>query len=195
MEIIVSLALVSTILLVSLTASGNVLRNQSRSFESVAGRELAGLLLTEVSSVDFSDPDDSGTWGVESDETTSDRSTYDDLDDYDALSLNSVTYRDGSTIDSFAGWTAAVSVQPAVYDSSGVIVNADPESRWRLVSVRCTAPSGAVVAESMLLSNTPTDRDRTQTREQLRRLQMRFSNDRSLDVLVPLRNQPPMAGS
>ncbi|TWU07537.1 ubiquitin family protein [Stieleria varia] len=192
LEIVISLILVSSLLLVSLQASGRLLRIQSIGSTAVQSRELGGMWLDEISAMSFQDLESSGTFGLETGETAGVRSAYDDVDDYHGYSTTSPTHRDGTAMVGFVLWSVSVSVTPAVYSASGVTLTADPKDPFRVITVTCTAPDGYVGTQSTLVSDVPDDLPETTSYARLRRDRFTFSSDRVLDVVVPLRNHPTM---
>lgn len=188
-EVMISLVLVSTILLVSLSASGNLLRNDVQRRGANQGQLLAAQLLDEVSSLDFRDRIDP-IHGLESDEDVGDRESFDDVDDYDGYAAAPPTHRDGSTISGYAGWSFAVTVTPADPDATGITTTAaDETSPLRIISVVCTTPTGTTVQASSLVSNVPDNTTQTDSYERWRRLRLTFP-DREINVTAPLRNNP-----
>ena len=186
----VSLILVSTILLVTITASANLFRDQSAQHESVRVHELLGVFLDEVAVRDFRDPDANRAFGLEDDEMASDRMTFDDVDDYDQYTVTPPTFHDNATIGGFDGWTVQVSVQRATPSANGLTFTADDVSPLRLVTVTATGASGIPISESILISEINSDLAPNTTHDRLRRLNLSFSADRQVTVSVPLINQP-----
>lgn len=187
-EIMVALILVSTVLLVSLTASANLLRNTAQRRAAIDAEELGGQILDEISALDFEDRV-SPQFGLEPDETASDRTTYDDVDDYHGYVSDPPTHRDGTTIEGLDGWTFSVTVKPAEPVVNGIITSDDDTKPLRQITVVCSAPDGSQWSVSTVVSSVPSDISDTTSFERLRRLTLRFS-DREVTVTVPLRNAP-----
>ena len=188
-EVTISIVLVSTILLVSITASSNLRRNHHDARDDNHGLSIAHQFLDEISAMDFRDSVDP-VFGLESGESATDRTTFDDVDDYHNYSQNPPTHRDGSAIAGADNWSISVSIVAADPDSSGVVtVGATPTSPLRIVTVTCTAPSGESVDSSTLVSEVPSDRPVASSYERWRRVKLQFSN-RDVEITAPLRNQP-----
>jgi Tfp pilus assembly protein PilV len=188
-EVMISLVLVSTILLVSLTASANLLRNDTQQRSANQGQLLAAQLLDEVSSMDFRDRFEP-IYGLESNEDAGDRNTFDDVDDYNGYTAAPPTHRDGTTIDGYQGWSCSVSITPADPDATGITTTTSNEnSPLRIITVNCTTPSGTTVEAATLVSNVPNDNAETDSYETWRRVKLTFP-DRELSVTAPLRNKP-----
>lgn len=190
LEVIVSLILVSTIVLASITASANLMRNKSQSMESVDGQELAFQVLDEVTSQEFQDLDSDRVFGRETSETASNRTDFDDVDDYNGYTSSPATHRDGTTIAGYENWSFSVRVSPANPSGSGIVASSNDDAPLRLVTVTCTSPSGSTSAESMLVSVVRGNQAANASHEKWRRVTLTFSNQRKIDISVPLRNQP-----
>jgi len=190
-EVMISMLLVSTVLLVSLTASANLMRSSAERRDTSDGQWLAAQFLDEVSSMDFRDRSNP-LFGVESDESAADRSTFDDVDDYDGYSSTPPTHRDGSTIRGYDGWTLSMFIVRADPVAGGITTtNSDDRSPLRLIRVICSAPQGQSVAATTLVSNVPNNANETTSYEKWRRVKLKFP-DREIEVTAPLRNQPDL---
>ena len=187
-EIMVSILLVSMVLIVSLSASANLLRNDQQQQTNTRLDDLSSILMDEITSRNFRDPD-TPVFGIESGETTSNRQTFDDVDDYHAYVQSPPTYRDGSAIPEYSGWSISVAVSPAVTDSTGVVASADDEAPLRIIAITCTAPDGEQSLSRSVVSDTPNDLPSSTTVELWRQLDLSFG-DRTITVTAPLRNQP-----
>ena len=188
-EVMVSMVLISTLMLVSLTATGNLLRTDVQQRDENQGQQLAAQFLDEVSSMDFRDRIDP-IHGLESDENAKDRQTFDDVDDYNRYTATPPTHRDGTTINNYDGWSIAVSVIAADPDATGITtISSDLDSPLRIITVVCTSPAGTSVQASTMVSNVPNNNPDTNSYEKWRRVQLTFP-DRVIDVTAPLRNNP-----
>lgn len=188
-EVMISLVLVSTVLLVSLTASANLLRNDAQQRGANQGQQLAAQLLDEVSSMDFRDRFEP-IYGLESNEDSGDRNTFDDVDDYNGYTAAPPTHRDGTTIDGYEGWSFSVSITPSDPDATGITTTtSNVDSPLRIITVVCTTPAGTTVGAATLVSNVPNDNAQTNSYEKWRRLKLTFP-DREVNVTAPLRNFP-----
>ena len=83
-------------------AALNALAAATKSSNSIGNRAVAaGLadeLMSEIMMQSYSDPDGSPVFGHESGESTSVRSAFDDVDDYDGWNASPPQYRDGTVI-------------------------------------------------------------------------------------------------
>lgn len=189
LEIVISVFLISTIVLSSLMASVNLLENQALGDEREMAEELIFMVLDEITAQPFEDVEDNRIFGREDDETSVVRTSFDDVDDYDGLINTPPQNRDGTTVSEYANWTLNVSVRPAEPTSAGTAISTENDAPLRLVTVAVTSPAGTAFSESAIVSSLPSDVDETTSFEKWRRLTLTFS-DRSVDVTVPLRNQP-----
>lgn len=190
LEVIVSLTLVSTILLVSLTASANIMRNRATAAVGVQRHVLAGYFLDEISTLAYRDASDNAVFGPEPGESSADRSSFDDVDDFHGFREVSPTFRDGASIPNYENWTVNVAIAPMDIVGSGFSLCDDASSRFRLVTVTVTSPDGVAQTFRIVNSITAVDRPVGTSFERLRRVEVRFSDDRVLNVVVPLRNTP-----
>lgn len=193
LEVVVSLFLVATILLVSLTASANVMRNRASAVTSVQGQILAGYFLDEISSLEFRDLSDDALFGPEPDESDSDRTSFDDVDDYHGFSQVTPTFRDGQSILGYDNWSVRVRINPLGISESTLRFVPDLSSQIRLIGVSVTSPQGETSTFRSMVSITPLDRPPSSSFERVRRVDVHFSDDRRLQIVVPLRNTPPPA--
>jgi prepilin-type N-terminal cleavage/methylation domain-containing protein len=193
-EVMLALVLVSTILLVSLTASANLLRNHAGQRNMVNGQALANQILDEVSAMNFQDIANP-VFGLESGELGANRSLFDDVDDYQGYSMSPPTYRDGTVITGYSGWTVSVAVVAADPHAAGIeTASADGNSPLRRIVVSCTTPDGTIIDATTLVSNVPSDRPNSTSYERWRHAKLTFSGGRQIHVTAPLRNQPATSG-
>lgn len=188
-EVMISLVLVSTILLVAITASANLLRNNTLRRGENQGQQLAAQFLDEVSCMDFQDRVEP-LFGLESDEDAGDRTTFDDVDDFHGYSSSPPVHRDGTAITGYQGWSISVNVAPADADTTGVTTaTSNTDSPLRLITVVCTTPEGTTVQATTLVSNVPDNNSEANSFERWRRVKLTFP-DRELNITAPLRNNP-----
>ncbi|MGB7346807.1 MAG: hypothetical protein WBD20_21475 [Pirellulaceae bacterium] len=195
-EVTISLILVSTILLVSITASANLMRNSNHANTASQAHELAGLLLDEISSQAFADSEANSIYGIEPDEDAANRMTFDDADDYDQYEQTPPTFRDGQAISGFDNWTISVSVTPASAQNSGITTTTNDADPLRLVTVTCKSPvlsqtgDSLTRRQSILMSATSENSNINDSYERMRKLDLTFSPDRKITIIAPLRNHP-----
>lgn len=188
LEVIVSLILVSTVLIVSMNASIHLVRQRNTELFHPKALRLAGIVLDELSTLHFEDPDGEGERGLEPDEP--DSRTRDDLDDYDGWSQTSPTYRNGQSIKGYEDWKVIVSVEPAVLQTSLPVVTSELASPLRLIRVRVEHPDGAFVIVRSLRCRDGQAFDPINDHLRSQHLQLHLSDDRAIDLAVPHRNRP-----
>ena len=187
-EILVSILLVSMVLIVSLSASANLLRNDHQQQTNTRLDDLSAIIMDEITSRHFQDPD-TPIFGIESDESSASRLTLDDVDDYHNYTQSTPTYRNGDAITGFDGWSISVNVSPATVDSTGVVTSVDNNDPLRMITLTCTSPDGEQTTSRAIVSNTPIDLPDSVPIELWRKLDLNFA-DRTISVTAPLRNQP-----
>jgi len=191
-EVMVSLVLISTILLVSLTASANLRLNDRERQQVQDAATLAYHFLDEASALPFRDPTADSTgdgFGLENDESPADRTTFDDVDDYHQYTASPPTHRSGATIESYEDWTIRLDVYPAQPTAEGIVTSADTGSPLRLLVVRCRDSDHQVTRMGIIVSNVNSDLLPGASHQRWRRIELEFP-DRTIDVSVPLRNRP-----
>ena len=187
-EIMMSMVLITTVLLVSLNASATLLRNQAAAQSGLDAHVLAGQILDEISSLDFVDRTDP-VFGLEVGEFAADRRTFDDVDDFHGYVADPATYRDGTVISEFQAWSFSVTVTPAAPSGDGLTTTTDTAAPLRLATVTCTAPDGTQAEYRGVISNVPSDLGAEHSFQRLRQLKLEFPN-RELILTVPHRNHP-----
>lgn len=189
-EVLVSLVLVTTVLLVSITASANLLRNSHEDSSGIAADQLTSQILDEIATKDFRDADSNVIFGLEPDESNATRVAFDDIDDYHNYTVSPPSHRDGTAIDGYSGWTLHVSVQRAEVDGDSIVMASDDDSLLRLITVTCTSPSSEATSQSRLVSNVPLNVDPTISHEKWRSVIFTFPGNRKVNVTAPMHNLP-----
>ncbi|MEO1524194.1 MAG: hypothetical protein AAFX06_02105 [Planctomycetota bacterium] len=189
LEVIVSLTLTATILFVSLNASGTIARNRTLAQEAVDAQRLGGYFLDEISVLPIYDADEP-TFGLEPDESTTIRTTWDDVDDYHNFEEVGPSYRDGTPIPGFDDWFVEIEIDPIEFDGSSVPISTGNEGSLREVQVHLYSPSGDSHTFRTIVSSVPDDLSEDQSFERLRRIELDFSSNRRIELVVPLRNRP-----
>jgi Tfp pilus assembly protein PilV len=107
-EVAISSLLVGSILVAALSSVGAVLRFRSATTDSARATLLATDLLAEIQSLPYADPNQTPAFGKESGETQ--RSLFDDVDDYTGLTESPPADRSGASLTGYSGWQRAVTV-------------------------------------------------------------------------------------
>lgn len=113
-ECLISSVVVAMMLVAALNASGASAVRRASTLDSVRGDQLAALLMAEIMSREYEDPDSSYSSWWDSGESSADRQTYDDIDDYDGYTQSPPALADGTPIPDSTGWEWSVNVRWAV---------------------------------------------------------------------------------
>lgn len=149
-EAAISVLIVGIMFVAVLSTVGASRVSQYKTSISSQGHVLAGSLMDEILSQDYADPDGSSVFGPEPGESTTTRSDFDDVDDFNGWSSNPPTDKDGTELSLLAGWTRSVTVQRV--NASDVAVVEDSESNVKHITVEVSR-DGAVVSVTALRTN------------------------------------------
>jgi len=142
-EAVMSMLVVGLMLVASLNTVGASKIAQSRNAEQTVGPMLAEDLMAEILNQYYEEPIDAVQFGREAGETGGDRSTWDDVDDYDGWSKSPPKNKDGSDIPDLADWGRKVTV---VFVDSGLVNTTTSDIGHKRIKVTVTH-KGRVVAE------------------------------------------------
>ncbi len=129
-EVVVSMLIVSLLFVAALSAVAASRSTRVIMAEQTRGCQLAGDLLSEIIDQDYADPqygDGGSPTGV------TNRSSFNDVDDYDGWSESPPANRDGSTISGYDGWSRQVSV--AYVNPDNISASASSSNRAKLITV------------------------------------------------------------
>ncbi len=139
-EVVVSSLLVGTVVVGSLSMLGASVRTQTSANNLIVGPLLADMLLAEIMSMPYEDPEEAGgSLGTDTGESESNRIDFDDVDDYNGWSPSQVEDRLGNTLSEYAGWTRSISVSRAERANGGWWF---AETGLKRINVTVTAPDG-----------------------------------------------------
>lgn len=110
-ELVVSVFIVGILLVSSLSTVGASRKNSFTESSRPLAVGLAEDLLAEIQNLSIIDPDCKCGYGVESLEGTTNRSAFDDVDDYNGLSDTPPKQKDGTNIVGFTGWKRTVKIE------------------------------------------------------------------------------------
>lgn len=134
-EVVVSTLLIGFLTVASLKAVGAVYRTRNAADGSHDGMQLARDLMTEILSVRYEEPDETPLFGLESGEVAGNRSSYDDLDDYDNWSSSPPEDKSNAALSGYSGWTRTISVDLVVRNTPEVTTATDEGLKRILVTV------------------------------------------------------------
>ena len=109
-EIVASTFLVGALLVGSLAAVGGIFRTWTAAAAHRDALALAEALLAEIILLPYEEPVDTARFGRDDAESDSDRSAWDDIDDYDGWS-SAPSLRDGTVLEGYSGWKYEVEVE------------------------------------------------------------------------------------
>ncbi len=110
-EVVVSLLTVSVMLVVDLNMVGGASLSQFKTSRTSRGQALAESLMAEILQQDYSDPNDTPVFGIESGEASTSRVDFDDVDDYHDWNAQPPQYKDGSVIADFTEYQRHIKVE------------------------------------------------------------------------------------
>ncbi len=144
-ETTIAVVLVGGIYIVALNLVGASKVTQARYTDREQGMLLAESLLNEILALPYEEPDDLGSiLGIELGETADDRTTFDDLDDYDGWSATPPVDSDGTAIADADRFTRSVEVVWADLAAPKDAVGAESGLKRATVTVKA---GGKTVAE------------------------------------------------
>src|SRR3954463_7464991 len=109
-EVIASTLIVSLMAVAALNALGAATKSANSIGNRAIAAGLADELMSEILTQSYSDPDGSPVFGHESGESSTVRSAFDDVDDYNGWSASPPQYRDGTVIPDRTNWRQRVTV-------------------------------------------------------------------------------------
>jgi type II secretory pathway pseudopilin PulG len=139
-ECVFSLLLTSVVIVGALNAVSATHRTRTQVQTQRQATELARQLLTEIMQCYYVDPGSSPVFGPETDESTGNRSLFDDVDDYANWSESPPRDKNGTALSGFTGWSRAATVvwvTPATPDRHGV----GTDTGLKRITVTVTDPS------------------------------------------------------
>lgn len=113
LEVTVSTLLVGILLTGSMTTVAALIGRHGRRASDEVRVALAHDLMSEILQAAFTDADDvAASWGPEPAESTSSRSDFDDIDDYDGWGESVIQGKDGMPLGGYDGYHRSVTVHP-----------------------------------------------------------------------------------
>jgi prepilin-type N-terminal cleavage/methylation domain-containing protein len=109
-EVVISLMILAVAVTAGVQALGSFSVGGMAWQDRSTAIELANALMAEIDSLPFADPAGSSTIGLESGETPGDRSTFDDIDDYDGWDACPPKDKTNAEMSAYGGFRQQVSV-------------------------------------------------------------------------------------
>ncbi len=132
-EVVMCTLLVSVVLVGAMNMLAAVVRDRTTTSDAARAQQMAQQLMSEILSTDYHERGAGGLLdgllnvvGIEIGESSGDRRTFDDVDDYDGWSASPPTSRDGTALANSTGWRHAVAVEfvnPATPSASTALNN------------------------------------------------------------------------
>jgi hypothetical protein len=108
-EVVVSMAIIATSVAASLRAFGSYSIGRRAFEERAVAMELANQLMAEINQLPYEEAG-SNTIGIDASESTSNRSTFDDIDDYHNWDVSPPRNRANTSLTQYDGYRQAVQV-------------------------------------------------------------------------------------
>ena len=124
-EVVAATMIVGLMAVASLNSLGAATKSANSIGNRAVAAGMADELMSEILMQSYSDPNGSATFGTESGESSSLRSAFDDVDDYNSWNASPPQYRDGTTIPDRANWRQRVTVTYVVPTSLTQTSNTD----------------------------------------------------------------------
>jgi Tfp pilus assembly protein PilV len=110
-EVTISVIIVGTLILASLLSSGAASRSSRSARERATALALGRSLMSEILMQSYIEPTQTASFGLETGESGTNRTGYDDVDDYHGLNETTVSTRSGTALTNMSGWTRTVTVE------------------------------------------------------------------------------------
>lgn len=188
-EVVISIILVSTLMLVTMQASSSVLQMEQEDRSALFAAEVIEAFANEITSRDFQDRD-APIFGLETGESASTRTDFDDIDDYHDQTISPPTYRDSEIFPGTNGWSIAFIVSPAEADGTILPTHSAAVAPLRRIQLILTTSNSQTFVETVWVSNTPTDFNPWSPFQRMRIFELDFTNGETLRKAVPMRNLP-----
>lgn len=144
-EVVVATAIVGVMTVAALESLNMVYRTRRLNGSRLTAPGLAQELLAEVLAMPYEDPQlPGGSIGLDSGETSSSRSTYDDVDDYHNFTSTGVKTRDGTSLADYSGWQQQVAV--AYVLTTNPAATSATDTGLKRITVTVTSPEGKVAS-------------------------------------------------
>jgi len=134
-EVVASTMIVSMMAVAALNALAAATKSSNSIGNRAVAAGLADELMSEILMQSYSDPDGSPVFGHEFGESTTVRSAFDDVDDYDGWNASPPQYRDGTVIPDRSDWRQRVSVVYVAPANPTQTVNSDQGAKLIHVTI------------------------------------------------------------
>ena len=135
-EVVISTLLVGVLLVAAMDCVGAVIRGRLGVGDSGKAEQLLRQLMSEIMEQEYEEPDDPPVFGRESSESGSDRTNWDDVDDYHLWSSSPPEDRSGSPLPNLTDWQRDVIIDWVDPTNPSVTVGSDQGVKRITVTVR-----------------------------------------------------------
>ena len=155
-EVAISTLLVGLVMVTSLRTMGSVMQTWQVSGEQTLAVNLAHELMAEIQQHAYQDPEEPGNdLGINTGELASDRTTFDDVDDYKNWSKSPPETRDGTQLTAYNGWNRSVEIKKVSNANANNIVNDNFNDQGvKRIRITVTDASSNVIAELFSIRST-----------------------------------------
>ena len=154
-EVVVSTVIVALVISTSMQTVATTVSIRTRTTELQLGPSLARGLLCELLQKPYADPNElTSTIGLDTAESSGNRWSFDDVDDYHGWSSASPVYADGSAMPIGAGWLREVTV---VFTDPSNLSDTGTDMGLKRINVSVTSPGGKVTALEIFRSRQGTN--------------------------------------
>lgn len=196
LEVLICVLIVGALTVPALQMLGSVAASYARRANRDVARMLAQDLLSEIKQADFSDPESStSVFGIEPDETNTNRSDFDDVDDYHLWTEQPPQFRNGAPMIGYEEFTRTVEVNYVDPNSTAAI----SVTETSLLRVRVTVSHPTIadyVIEILRAGNGPDSVEIGARGNHVRRIGLQLELDgqpRSVISGAEIRNHVPLA--
>lgn len=141
-EAAVATLIVAVMVSAAISVVGGAARGAALEREWRRGQALASALMAESLAASFSDPQGGSAFGIDSGELSSDRSTFDDVDDFDGYSDTGAITHKGEKIVWAADWDRRVEVVNVDIADPAKALNDEDDTGLRRITVTVVSPRG-----------------------------------------------------
>ncbi|MBL9001336.1 MAG: prepilin-type N-terminal cleavage/methylation domain-containing protein [Phycisphaerae bacterium] len=178
-ECVIAAAILAVVTVAGLRASGAAAVTDAKSAQRATASQLADSLLSEILSRPYSEPiatepdddDDGGLivldleliprvidlgdapLGIEAGETAGNKTTFDDIDDFNGYSESPPKDAAGNTLAAFNGWTRAVTVSRAAH--AAPLTSPSTDTGVRRITITISRAGQVVLTRTSLVSDAP----------------------------------------
>ncbi len=139
-EAAISTVIVGVMAAAALSVVGGAARGAAREREWRQGQSLAAALMAEIMAASYSDPQGGSTFGLDTGETAGQRSTFDDVDDFDGYVDSPPTDAAAKKIAWAVDLTRRVTVENVMIDNPSKVESNSTDTGLRRITVMVTSP-------------------------------------------------------